>query len=73
MMSIYNTPGPAGSARPVPGRQTGGNGREDLSSGVDLGILDSLAALPVAEHLAIYEELHSQLSADLGSTSQEHG
>lgn len=61
MSATNNTPTPGDSARvsaqPAPG--------------TDLGVLETLAELPVSEHLAIYEQLHDRLSADLGSTSQE--
>ena len=44
---------------------------EPENTAADLGILESLAEIPVAEHLVIYDQLHTKLSADLGTTSQE--
>ncbi|PQZ88640.1 hypothetical protein CQ018_16775 [Arthrobacter sp. MYb227] len=69
MMSSNNIPRPGATHAPVPCAPQTASGSEGTPT--DLGILETLAELPVAEHLAIYEELHTQLSADLGTTSQE--
>ena len=55
-----NVPGP----RPV-------GGAESIRSTTDLGVLETLAATPVAEHLAIFEDLQASLTADLDATSVE--
>lgn len=71
MMSTNNSPNPGAFARPVPAAPQATHGGDDPDTTTDLDVLDSLAGLPVAQHLAVYEELHGRLSADLGSTSQE--
>ena len=71
MMSTNNSPNPGDFARPVQAAAQTTQAVDDQGSTADLDVLESLAGLPVAQHLAIYEELHGQLSADLGSTSQE--
>ncbi|GAA1498896.1 hypothetical protein GCM10009628_39010 [Paeniglutamicibacter kerguelensis] len=71
MMSTNNSPNPGDFARPVPAPPQGSYKGDDAGTTTSLDVLESLAGLPVAQHLAIYEDLHGQLSADLGSTSQE--
>ena len=71
MSTPNNLPTPADSAGGIPGPPAPVNALGEPSATTDLGVLDTLAELPVAEHLAIYEELHGRLTADLGSTSQE--
>ncbi len=68
MMSNDHTP-PASSA-PVPGPRPV-SPPETRQGTTDLDILETLAEVPVAEHLAIFETLQASLAADLDSTSQE--
>lgn len=69
MMSSNNTGHPGAINAPMP--RAPQMPEESESTPRDLSILETLVDLPVAEHLAIYDELHTQLSADLGTTSQE--
>lgn len=71
MSTTENTPNPADFACGVPGPPNAASATGDPGKATDLGVLETLAELPVSEHLAIYEELHGRLTADLGSTSQE--
>lgn len=68
MMSNNHTP-PAGSV-PVPGPRPA-SPPETARETTDLEILETLAEIPVADHLAIFETLQASLAADLDSTSQE--
>lgn len=60
---IPGVPGP----KPVAGQET-----KRAAKTTDLEILGTLAGKPVAEHLAIFDQLQASLAADLESTSQEH-
>lgn len=69
-MSNPNTtplPHGPGTAVPEPLRAASAETREPTT---DLGVLETLAAAPVAEHLAIFEDLHASLLIDLDATSQ---
>lgn len=68
-MSSNNTGHPDAAKTPMPRAPQLAEDPENTTT--DLSILESLAEIPVAEHLAIYDQLHTQLSADLGTTSQE--
>lgn len=69
MTSNNHTP-PANSV-PVPGPRPA-SPPETAGATTDLDVLETLAEVPVAEHLAIFETLQASLAADLDSTSQEH-
>ncbi|MDQ0095403.1 hypothetical protein J2T21_003302 [Paeniglutamicibacter psychrophenolicus] len=69
MMSNNHTP-PASTA-PVPGPRPA-SPPETARETTGLDVLETLAEVPVAEHLAIFETLQASLAADLESTSQEH-
>ena len=71
MMSSNHTPLPnIGPGAAVPGPRPAAPA-ESLASTTDLEVLETLASTPVAEHLAIFEDLLASLTADLDATSQE--
>ncbi|MFL4476482.1 hypothetical protein ACIPVK_21000 [Paeniglutamicibacter sp. MACA_103] len=71
MMSNNHTPPEndgRGTAVPTPRPAAPADSRRPTT---DLGVLETLADTPVADHLAIFEDLQSSLTADLDATSQE--
>lgn len=71
MMSSNHTPLPnSGHGAAIPGPRPA-SPAESRASTTDLEVLETLASTPVAEHLAIFEELQASLTADLDATSQE--
>ncbi len=71
MMSSNHTPLPnIGPGAAVPGPRPGAPS-DSRASTTDLEVLETLASTPVAEHLAIFEDLLASLTADLDATSQE--
>lgn len=71
-MSINNPPPPEVRVPGVPAPKPGaGPGPKRAAPTTDLEILETLAQKPVAEHLAIFDQLQASLAADLESTSQE--
>lgn len=71
MISTKNTPSPGDFARPAAAETPAPTAGGEPGPTASLEVLESLAGMPVADHLSVYEELHERLSADLGSTSQE--
>ena len=71
MMSTNSTPSPGDFARPAPAEAPDPTAGGNPGPTASLEVLESLAGMPVADHLSVYEELHGRLSADLGTTSQE--
>ncbi len=73
MSNNQNTPvsGPT-SAVPVPGPRPTDRTDEASHESTSLEVLETLAELPVTEHLALFEQLQASLAADLDSTAQEH-
>jgi hypothetical protein len=71
MMSSNHTPpsnsGPSAAVPGPPRTVPSESGR----STTDLAVLETLGSTPVAEHLAIFEDLQASLTADLDATSQE--
>lgn len=57
-------------AGPVPGPRPAAPLNPQAPS-TDLDVLETLAERPVAEHLAVFEELQASLTADLDSTSKD--
>ncbi len=71
-MSSNNQQPPEVRVPGVPGPKPGaGSKPQGAAQTTDLEILESLAQRPVAEHLAIFDQLQAALAADLDSTSQE--
>lgn len=75
MSNDQNTPvsGPTSAVPvPVPGPRPTDRTDEASRESTSLEVLETLAELPVAEHLALFEQLQASLAADLDSTAQEH-
>ncbi|MCA0145635.1 hypothetical protein [Blastococcus sp. LR1] len=62
-------PGPAPTARPVAGAEPRATQAEwaQAAPGTSGGRLDGLEALPVAEHVAVFEAEHERLQRELGT------
>ena len=70
MSNNHTPPANNGPGAPAPGPRPAAPA-ESHQSTTDLGVLETLAAAPVAEHLAIFEDLQASLTADLDATSLE--
>lgn len=71
MSNDQNTP-VSGPSSAVPGPRPTDRTDEASRESTSLEVLETLAELPVAEHLALFEQLQASLAADLESTAQEH-
>ncbi|MBV1780486.1 hypothetical protein KRR55_15320 [Paeniglutamicibacter sp. ABSL32-1] len=70
MSNNHTPPDNDGPGAPVPGPRPAAS-TESGRPTTDLGVLETLASTPVAEHLAIFEDLQASLTADLDATSLE--